>query len=280
MAYTLKVNYADKSNYGGSRSVSKIKYIVIHFTANDGDTDESNAKYFKRKNIKASAHMFVDNDSVTISVPDTVVAWSVGGSRYKNYKSTGGAKYYGKCTNNNSINIEMCDTIKDGKIMASEKTMQNTAELVKWLMVKYNVPIENVIRHFDVTGKSCPAYFVDQNSWNNFKARLGGSAVSTPTTTQTQTSSPSNSKYDKVFNATYYANKYADLKKAFGTDSTKLLNHYITSGVKEGRQAISTFNVAVYKASNADLQKAFGNDMMAYVNHYIQYGYKENRKCV
>lgn|SRR5574344_178292 len=276
----IKKNYANKNNYGGKRNTNIIKYIVIHYTANDGDSDESNAKYFKKKNIKASAHYFVDDDSVTRSVPDNYVAWSVGGSRYSNYKSTGGAKYYGICTNNNSISIEMCDTIKDGKIMASEKTMQNTAELVKGLMAKYNVPIENVIRHFDVTGKSCPAYFVNQSAWNGFKARLGGSIVSTPSTTKTSTPTSSNSKYDKVFNATYYANKYADLKKVFGTDSTKLLNHYLTNGVKEGRQAISTFNVTVYKANNADLQKAFGSDMMAYVNHYIQYGYKENRKCV
>ena len=49
MAYTLKVNYADKSNYGSARSTSKIKYIVWHYTANDGDTDEANAKYFKRR---------------------------------------------------------------------------------------------------------------------------------------------------------------------------------------------------------------------------------------
>ena len=115
MAYILKTNYADKSNYGSYRNVSKIKYIVIHYTANDGDTDEANAKYFKKANRKASAHYFVDDDSVTISVPDTYVAWSVGGSRYSNYKTTGGAKYYKIATNTNTLNIEMCDTIKNGK---------------------------------------------------------------------------------------------------------------------------------------------------------------------
>lgn len=79
--------------------------------------------------------------------------------------------------------------LKMEKLWLVKKTMQNTAELVKELMVKYNVPIENVIRHFDVTGKSCPAYFVNQSAWNNFKSRLGGSVVSIPT--QTSTAIPS-----------------------------------------------------------------------------------------
>ena len=50
MTYIVKTNYADKSNYGSYRNVSKIKYIVWHYTANDGDSDESNARYFKTAN--------------------------------------------------------------------------------------------------------------------------------------------------------------------------------------------------------------------------------------
>ena len=50
MAYILKINYADPYNYGGKRKKSAINYIGVHYTANDGDTDESNANYFKRKN--------------------------------------------------------------------------------------------------------------------------------------------------------------------------------------------------------------------------------------
>lgn len=189
MAYTLKVNYADKSNYGSARSTSKIKYIVWHYTANDGDTDEANAKYFKRKNLKASAHYFVDDDSVTISVPDTYVAWSVGGSRYSNYKTTGGAKYYKTCTNTNSINIELCDTKKDGTYMASDKTINNAIELTKDLMKKYNIPIENVIRHFDVTGKSCPSYFVNDLKWNELKKKISPSNKTLSSTTNKQNTS-------------------------------------------------------------------------------------------
>lgn len=187
MSYILKTNYADKSNYGSYRSLSKIKYIVWHYTANDGDTDESNAKFFKTKNRNASAHYFVDDDSITISVPDTYVAWSVGGSRYSNYKTTGGASLYKICTNTNSINIELCDTVKNGKYDVSEKTLNNAIELTRSLMKKYNIPISNVVRHFDVTGKSCPSYYVDNTEWNKVKNRISNLNSSTISYTYTQT---------------------------------------------------------------------------------------------
>ena len=77
MAYTTKKNLANRKNYGDERATSKIKYIVLHYTANDGDTDEANAKYFKNNVVKASAHYFVDSNSVTQSVPDNYTAWSV-----------------------------------------------------------------------------------------------------------------------------------------------------------------------------------------------------------
>lgn len=180
MSYILKTNYADKSNYGGYRSISKIKYIVWHYTANDGDSDEANGLFFKNnKNRGASAHYFVDDDSVTISVPDTYVAWSVGGNRYSNYRTTGGASLYKICTNTNSINIELCDTCKNGKYDVTEATLQNAINLTRKLMAKYNIPISNVIRHFDVTGKNCPAYYVNNSVWQSVKNRIASSSAPT-----------------------------------------------------------------------------------------------------
>lgn len=178
--YTLKTNFADKSNYGSSRSTSSIKYIVWHYTANDGDTDEANGKYFNSPNRNASAHYFVDDDSITQSVPDNYVAWSVGGNRYENYKTTGGAKLYSIAKNANTLNIELCDTQKNGKYNVSDKTLANAIALTKDLMKKYNIPIENVIRHFDVTGKSCPAYYVDEVLWNEVKNKIQKTLSSTP----------------------------------------------------------------------------------------------------
>ena len=172
MAYTLKQNLAARANYGSSRSTSKIIYLILHFTANDGDTDEANGRYFKNKVVRASANYIVDDDSVTQSVPDNYIAYAVGGSKWNDCAKTGGGTMYKKITNANSISIEMCDTLKDGKNNVSAKTLENTLALCKVLMKKYNISINNVYRHFDVTGKHCPVYFMDNKAWANFKVQL------------------------------------------------------------------------------------------------------------
>ena len=151
----IKTNLANRKNYGNARSTSTIKYIVIHYTGNDGDTDENNGNYFKNNVVEASAHYFVDDDSITRSVPDNYVAWHCGAKTYK----------HKECRNSNSIGIEICDDVKNGTIYPSTKTIANTLELVAYLMNKYSIPKENVIRHFDVTGKHCPAYWIDNGLW-------------------------------------------------------------------------------------------------------------------
>lgn len=172
MSYTLKEQLANSGNYGGSRNASQIRYLVYHYTGNDGDSAANNAKYFQNNIVKASAHYFVDDTTVWRSVPDLKVAWSVGGSKYANADKTGGGTMYGIITNTNSISIEMCDTIRDGVYQASEATLANAAALGRALMEKYGIPIENVYRHFDVTGKHCPSYLVSAQKWAEFKKRL------------------------------------------------------------------------------------------------------------
>lgn len=112
----------------------------------------------------------------------------------------------------------------------------------------------------------------------------GSKAGITTTSTTTKVTSSSYKyngvDYSKVFDPTYYANKYSDLKSAYGTNATKLFEHFTVYGMSEGRQAIATFNVNVYKANNADLVKAYGESLQKYYEHYCIYGYKENRKCV
>lgn len=178
MGYVLKTNIANRANYGGSRKTSKIKYIVVHYTGNDGDTDEANAKYFHKNKLYVSAHYFVDDDSITQSVHDNYIAWHCGGG----LQGSGGHKYYKKCTNTNSIGIEMCDTIKDGKSAFTTKTINNAVELIKDKMKQYNVPIDRVIRHYDVTGKICPKPLINETAWKNFKAKLTTKATSTKKT--------------------------------------------------------------------------------------------------
>ena len=149
---------SNTGNYGAWRSTDKIKWIVMHYTANDGDTAKANANYFANNVVKASAHYFVDDNSVYRSVPDDYVAWSVGGSKYSDCATTGGGKYHGTITNTNSISVEMCDTVRDGKIDVTNATLNTAADLVRMLMNKYNIDINHVVCHFDVTGKACPNF--------------------------------------------------------------------------------------------------------------------------
>ena len=78
--------------------------------------------------------------------------------------------------------------------------------------------------------------------------------------------------YKKLFNAVYYADKYSDLKDAFGYNEKLLYRHFLTYGMKEGRNASPEFNVLGYKKYYTDLQKAFGENLKQYYEHYIIYG--------
>ena len=83
--------------------------------------------------------------------------------------------------------------------------------------------------------------------------------------------------YSAVYNYNYYINKYADIKNAFGDDAESTLHHFVTAGMKEGRQACDSFNVIYYKNRYPELRRLFGNDLTKYYMHYINYGLKEGR---
>lgn len=85
--------------------------------------------------------------------------------------------------------------------------------------------------------------------------------------------------YSLVFNPTYYANSYSDLKRHFGTDATKLFQHFCQYGMKEGRRGSANFNVNVYKNRYPDLRKAFGDNLPLYYKHYVEFGKKEGRNA-
>ena len=85
--------------------------------------------------------------------------------------------------------------------------------------------------------------------------------------------------YAPVFNATYYADRYGDLKAKYGYDSVGLFTHFLVYGMCEGRQAIETFNVEAYRDRYQDLQKAYGDNLPAYYQHYVQYGRNEGRNA-
>ena len=169
MAYVIKKHLANRANYGGKRDTLKIKYLIIHYTSNDGDSDEANGSYFARRIVKASAHYFIDDDSVTCSVPDDYVAYSVGGKCQSNHHPM-----YQVITNTNSISIEMCDTKKDGKVEITNQTLENVYSFSRLLMKKYNISIDRIYRHFDVNGKLCPNCngLLDDSIWQKFKNNI------------------------------------------------------------------------------------------------------------
>ena len=140
-------------------NTNNIQYIVIH-DVGAKSTAKNNVDYFSGGNRGASAHYFVDDTSIWQSVEDKHGAWHCG---------DGGNKY--GINNQNSIGIEMC--LPSGKV--TDKTEQNTLELVKFLMAKYNVPASKVVRHYDASRKNCPRQFNLDGKWtrwNAFKAKL------------------------------------------------------------------------------------------------------------
>ena len=164
----IKEFLADESNFTKNR-IRAIKYIVVHYTGNNGDTAKGNCNFSSAPNRNKSAHYFVDENSVYRSVRDLSVAWHCGATKY----------VHPLCRNSNSIGVEMCSRIdKNGKYYIKKETVENTIWLVKTLMKKYDVPVENVLRHYDVSGKICPEPFVRvESDWNDFKKRLGESEM-------------------------------------------------------------------------------------------------------
>ena len=148
----IQTRLDNDDHYDGGNN---IQYIIIHDTGNFTDTDEGNANYFDTGSRQASAHYFVDDDSITQIVLDKDGAWSVGD----------GAGRYG-ITNSNSLNIEMCRV--NG--LTTELTRANTIDLVKVKMAQYNVPFEKVVRHYDASRKNCPSSLNINGDWSGWVA--------------------------------------------------------------------------------------------------------------
>lgn len=169
----------NSSNYRQGREFP-VHWIVLHFTANNGDTAQNNADFFARESgLRASAHYFVDPNGVVQSVKDSDTAWHCGRER--------GGSYYNDCRNANSIGIEMCSVIRNGVYVIPEETVKNAAELVRYLMARHHVPVLRVCRHYDVTHKECPEPWVrNPNQWENFKKMLTEKEVEDMTEQQTR----------------------------------------------------------------------------------------------
>lgn len=154
-------------NYNAMTNKNNL-YIVVHYVG-AVSTAKNNVDYYASQKLQASAHYFVDETSIWQSVKDTDKAWHCGGG----LQGSEGHSFYGICTNANSIGIEICcKKTSAGAFYFEDKTVENTVDLINYLMEKYNIPIERVIRHYDVTGKKCPAPYVDEKAWANFKNKI------------------------------------------------------------------------------------------------------------
>ena len=176
-----------------------IKYIAIHFTAGSSSIG-GRATNVKRtfETSPASADFCIDDRDIVQFNPDlkNYYCWAVGDAKKK---TTGGAKFSGLATNSNTISIEICSSCKSGYLTAvpnhegwyfTQEVLDNAVKLTKFLMQQYGIPIGRVVRHYDITGKLCPAivgwndhYVMNNNGtmkkyknnseeWLAFKARL------------------------------------------------------------------------------------------------------------
>lgn len=153
------------SNYTAVNGRS-ITHIVLHYTGGVGSA-KNNAKYYSdTPDVGASAHLFVgwasEGAQIYEGVPIEHRAWHAIG------------------WNEHSIGIEIACHNDTGNRDADspdwyfdDLTIERVLQLVTCLMKDYNIPIENVVRHYDCTGKWCPSMWVTHpEQWENFKAML------------------------------------------------------------------------------------------------------------
>ena len=155
---------------------NKIQYVVIHWVGNANTSATANRNYFnnlaKTHSTSASSHYIIGlNGEIIRCIPDDEVAFHSG-----SYSM-----------NRKSIGIEDCHPDWNGKF--TDDTYNALVELCADLCKKYGISINNVIRHYDVTGKSCPKYYVEhQNEWNKLKQdiynKINGTPVEVPTEEQ------------------------------------------------------------------------------------------------
>lgn len=136
-------------------ALEKINGIVIHYTANPGTTAKQNRSYFEglkdKKTTKASSHFVVGMEGEIVQcIPSTEMS------------------YASNERNNDTLSIECCHKDETGQF--TQETYDSLVELTAWLCGKFNLPVDSVIRHYDVTGKECPIYYVkNEDAWERFK---------------------------------------------------------------------------------------------------------------
>lgn len=139
--------------------LEQINGIVIHYTANPGSTAQNNRDYFEglkdSHETKVSSHFVVGIDGEIVQcIPSSEIA------------------YASNSRNSDTLSIECCHPDETGKF--TDATYTSLVRLTGWLCYRFNLTSEDVIRHYDVTGKICPKYYVDHpEAWEQFKTDVG-----------------------------------------------------------------------------------------------------------
>lgn len=133
----------------------KITGVVVHYTANPGSTAQNNRDYFQglkdSHETSVSSHFVVGLEG---EIVQCVPTWEVA--------------YASNSRNNDTVSIETCHPDETGEY--THTTYKSLVQLTAFLCKKYGLSEQDVIRHYDVTGKICPKYFVDhEDAWELFK---------------------------------------------------------------------------------------------------------------
>lgn len=153
----IDVQLLDVNSYSRPGEESgQIKGIVMHYTANPGATARQNRDYFEglkdSHETRASSHFIIGLDGEIIQCVPT---WEIA--------------YASNSRNSDTVSIECCHPDASGKF--NEATYRSMVQLTSWLCQKFGLTQDDVIRHYDVTEKICPKYFVDNpEAWKQFKA--------------------------------------------------------------------------------------------------------------
>lgn len=162
-----KNKYIGVNKYARSgKKLSAVKGIVVHWTANYGGTAMNHYNYFKNlKDRYASAHLFVDKSEALCIVPLNEICY------HANDGSTKKIARFKPNANLVTIGVEMC-VEKNGVIHPD--TVDRTEAVVAELCRKYGLnPLTDVVRHYDITGKNCPAPWVrSPQGFVDFKKRV------------------------------------------------------------------------------------------------------------
>ena len=185
----MEIKKCTSTHNTGSRNGAAIKYLVIHYTGSthsEKGTARDCCKMFATSSREASADFVVDDEEIYQYNGDIKnrKCWAVGGKKYRWIDTSVGGTYYGKCTNANSISIEMKSSKVNRKSVKdtdtdwylTDKVVANTVELAAYLLKKYNIPFNNMIMHHHVSGKLCPLPWCQKESdlskWEDFKKRV------------------------------------------------------------------------------------------------------------